>query len=93
MLAIYFHYYELKYCTENSMDPDQLLSSEASRSGSALLHFKRVNISGFPPSWKMDKMNSMHGKIMEFDILKKNLEKSWNLKKLDHGKLWNFEKS
>ena len=29
-------------------------------------------------TWKMDEMNSMHGKIMEFDVLKKNLEKSWN---------------
>ena len=25
-------------------------------------------------AWKMDKMNSMIGKIMEFDILKKTLE-------------------
>ena len=44
-------------------------------------------------TWKMDKMNSMLEKIMEFDILKKNLEKSWNFKNLDHGKSWNFEKS
>ena len=52
--------------------------------------------SGFPPpwkTWKMDKMNSMHGKIMAFDILEKNLENSWIFKKLDHEKSWNFEKS
>ena len=44
-------------------------------------------------TWKMDKMNSMHRKIMEFDILKKNLEKSWNFQNLDRGKSWDFEKS
>ena len=36
---------------------------------------------------------SMHGKIMEFDILKKNLENSWNFKNLVHGKSLYFEKS
>ena len=29
---------------------------------------------------------------MEFDILKKGLEKSWNFTTFVHGKSWNFEK-
>ena len=41
----YFDYYELTCCIENSVDPDQLASSEASSSGSTL--FTREVVSCF----------------------------------------------
>ena len=45
-----------------------------------------IRNSGFLPSWKNQENlengqnDSMHGKIMEFYILGKKLEKSWNFK-------------
>ena len=45
VLYILINYYKLTCCIENSVDPDQLPSSEASLSGSTL--FTRELISGF----------------------------------------------
>ena len=42
---IFDNYHELICCVENSVDPDQLASSEASRSGSTLFSISLVSYS------------------------------------------------